>query len=199
MKKVLLLLLLPFSLAAQKNYIPAIREFMNGQHDYFHFNGNVLVAKGGNIIYQQALGYADYNTKRMLNDSSAFELASLSKQFTAMAIMILKEKKQLSYEDKVIKFFPDFPYDNITIRQLLTHTSGLPSYEDQFEKYWDHKKIAFNKDVLEMLKQRKDSLLFTPGSKWQYSNTGYAVLAAIIDKVGGMDYDKFMSKYIFQP
>lgn len=199
MKKILLLLLLPLSLAAQKNYIPALREFMTGQHDYFHFNGNVLVVKDGNIIYQQALGYADYNTKRMLNDSSAFELASLSKQFTAMGIMILKEKKQLSYDDLVIKYFPDFPYDNITIRHLLTHTSGLPAYEDQFEKYWDHKKIAFNKDVLEMLKQRKDTLFFTPGTKWKYSNTGYAVLAAIIDKVWGMDYDKFMMKYIFQP
>jgi CubicO group peptidase (beta-lactamase class C family) len=199
MKKLLLLLFLPFSLAAQKNYIPALREFMTGQHDYFHFNGNVLVAKGGNIIYQQALGYADYNSKRMLNDSSAFELASVSKQFTAMGIMILKEKKLLSYEDKVIKFFPDFPYDNITIRHLLTHTSGIPSYEDQFETHWDHKKIAFNKDVLEMLKQRKDTLFFTPGSKWQYSNTGFAVLASIIEKVSGMSYNDFMARNIFKP
>jgi CubicO group peptidase (beta-lactamase class C family) len=199
MKKILLLLLLPFSLAAQKNYIPALREFMTGQHDHFHFNGNVLVAKGGNIIYQQALGYADYNSKRMLNDSSAYELASLSKQFTAMGTMILKEKKQLSYEDKVIKFFPDFPYDNITIRHLLTHTSGLPSYEDQFEKHWDHKKIAFNKDVLEMLKQGNDTLFFTPGTKWKYSNTGYAVLAAIIEKVSGMSYNDFMAQHIFKP
>jgi CubicO group peptidase (beta-lactamase class C family) len=199
MKKILLFLLLPCSLAAQKNYIPALREFMTGQHAYFRFNGNVLYARNGNIVYQQSLGYADYNTKRMLNDSSVFELASLSKQFTAMGIMILKEKKQLSYEDKVIKYFPDFPYDNITIRHLLTHTSGLPSYENQFEKYWDHKKIAFNKDVMEMLKQRKDTLLFKPGSKWMYSNTGYAVLAAIIDKVLGMSYNDFMVKYIFQP
>src|SRR4249919_881547 len=114
MKKIIFLLLLPVALFAQKDYPALLREFMTGQHDYFRFNGNVLVAKGGNIIYQQALGYADYNSKRLLNDSSVFELASLSKQFTAMCIMILKEKKQLSYEDKVIKFFPDFPYDNIT-------------------------------------------------------------------------------------
>src|SRR5437773_7038293 len=122
---------------------------MTGQNKYFQFNGNILVAEKGKPVYQQALGYADYNTQRMLNDSSVFELASLSKQFTAMGIMILKEKRQLSYDDYVIKFFPDFPYDNITIRQLLTHTSGLPSYETQFEKYWDRKKIASNKDVLD--------------------------------------------------
>src|SRR6266404_4747568 len=177
MKKIILFLLLPCSLAAQKNYIPALMEFMTGQHDYFRFNGNILVAKNGNIIYQQALGYADYNTKRMLNDSSAFELASVSKQFTAMGIMILNEKRQLSYDNYVKDIFPDFPYGNISIRQLLTHTSGLPSYEDQFEKKWDREKIAFNKDLLEMLQQQKDTLFFKPGNKWKYSNTGYALLA----------------------
>src|SRR5450432_4266056 len=99
MKKIFLLFLLPLSLAAQKNYTPALREFMTGQHNYFRFNGNILVAKEGNIIYRQSLGYADYNTKRLLNDSSVFELASVSKQFTAMGIMILKERGLLSYDD----------------------------------------------------------------------------------------------------
>ena len=199
MKKIFFLLLLPVIASAQKDESQILKEFMQGQHAYFKFNGNVLVAKNGKIIYQQALGYADYNSKRMLNDSSVFELASLSKQFTAMGIMILKEKKQLNYDDKITKYFPDFPYDNITIRHLLTHTSGLPSYEDQFAKYWDHKKVAHNNDVLEMLKQRKDTLFFTPGTKWKYSNTGYVVLACLIDKIWGMDYNQFMMKYIFQP
>src|SRR5258706_5354883 len=93
MRKCLVLLILPVSLAAQ-NYSQLLQEYMTGQHKYFQFNGNILVAKNGSPIYQQALGYADYNSKRMLNDSSVFELASLSKQFTAMGIMILKEKKQ---------------------------------------------------------------------------------------------------------
>src|ERR1700684_3056961 len=128
MRKVLLLLLLPVSLIAQKDYSSLLKQFMTGQHDYFRFNGNILIAKRGIIIYKQDLGYADFNSKRPLNDSSVFELASLSKQFTAMGIMILKEKKLLSYDDNVKKFLPDFPYENITLRQLLTHTSGLPSY-----------------------------------------------------------------------
>lgn len=199
MRKLLLLLLLPFSLFAQKDYSSLLKQFMTGQHDYYRFNGNVLVAKGGNIIYQQDLGYADFNSKRPLNDSSVFELASLSKQFTAMGIMILKEKKLLEYSDNVTKIFPGFPYPAITIRQLLTHTSGLPSYEDQFEKKWDRKKIAFNKDIIEMLQQQKDTLFFTPGRKWQYSNTGYAMLASIIEKVSGQSYNDFMAKNIFQP
>jgi CubicO group peptidase (beta-lactamase class C family) len=199
MKKIILLLLLPVSLVAQKNYPLLLKQFMTGQHDYFRFNGNVLVAKGGNIIYQQDLGYADFNSKRPLNDSSVFELASLSKQFTAMGIMILKEKKLLDYDDNIKKFFPAFPYPAITIRHLLTHTSGLPGYEDQFEKKWDRKKIAFNKDIIEMLRQEKDTLFFKPGSKWKYSNTGYALLASIIEKASGMSYSDFMTKSIFQP
>ena len=198
MKKIVFFLFFPLGLCAQ-NYPDLLRQYMTGQNKYFQFNGNILVAKNGIPIYQQALGYADYNSKRMLNDSSVFELASLSKQFTAMGIMLLKEKRQLTYDDNVKKFLPDFPYDNITIRHLLTHTSGLPSYEEQFEKHWDHKKIAHNMDIVAMLKQANDSLLFTPGTKWKYSNTGYAILALIIDRAGGMDYNEFMSKNIFKP
>ncbi len=199
MKKIILFLLLPLSLMAQKDYSALLKQFMTGQHDYFRFNGNILVAKGGNIIYRQDFGYADFSSKRPLNDSSVFELASLSKQFTAMGIMILKEQKRLSYNDNVKKFLPGFPYDNITIRHLLTHTSGLPGYEETFEKKWDHRKIAFNKDIIEMLRQEKDTLFFIPGSKWKYSNTGYAVLAFIIEKVSGESYNDFMAKNIFQP
>jgi CubicO group peptidase (beta-lactamase class C family) len=199
MKKILLLLFFPLSLSAQKDLGALLKQFMTGQHDYFRFNGNILVAKGGNIIYQQALGYADFNSKRPLNDSSVFELASVSKQFTAMGIMICKERGLLSYDDNIKKFFPGLPYDNITVRNLLTHTSGIPSYEDQFEKKWDRKKIAFNKDVIAMLQQEKDTLFFKPGSKWQYSNTGFALLASIIEKVSGISYNNFMAKNIFQP
>jgi CubicO group peptidase (beta-lactamase class C family) len=199
MRKLLLILCVPVFVAAQRDYPVLLKQFMTGQHDYFRFNGNILVAKGGKIIYQQDLGYADFDSKRQLNDSTAFELASLSKQFTAMGIMILKEKGLLGFEDRVRTFLPDFPYERITIRQLLTHTSGLPSYEEQFEKNWDHKKIAFNKDVLEMLKQRKDTLLFSPGTKYKYSNTGYAVLASVIENRSGLSYKDFLATHIFKP
>lgn len=92
MKKILLILLLPLCVKAQKNYAVLLQQFMTGQHDYFRFNGNILAAESGKIIYQQSLGDADFNAQRNLNDSSVFELASVSKQFTAMGIMILKEK-----------------------------------------------------------------------------------------------------------
>ena len=199
MKKIILFLFFPLAMAGQRNYSHLLQQFMTGQHDYFRFNGNVLIARGGNIIYQQPLGWADFNSKRPLNDSSVFELASLSKQFTAMGIVMLKERHKLNYDDNLEKYFPDFPYDHITIRNLLTHTSGLPSYETQFENRWDHKKIAFNKDIINILQQAKDTLYFKPGSKWKYSNTGYALLALIIEKVSGMSYNDFMARNIFQP
>ena len=199
MKKILLLLFVPVFATAQKDHAKLLQEYMTGQNKYFQFNGNILVAEKGKPIYQQSLGFADYNTKRMLNDSSVFELASVSKQFTAMGIMILKDRKLLSYDNNIKKYFPHLPYDNITIRNLLTHTSGIPSYEDQFEKNWDRKKIAFNKDIIDMLSQRKDTLFFKPGTKWKYSNTGYALLASIIEKVSGMSYNDFMAVNIFQP
>lgn len=198
-KLFVLVLFYPFVVSAQNNYSQLLQQFMTGQHDYFRFNGNAMVIKHGKIIYQQALGFADYNTKRSLNDSSVFELASLSKQFTAMGIMICKEKGLLSYDDNIKKYFPGLPYDNITIRNLLTHTSGLPGYEEQFEKNWDRKKIAFNKDVIDVLEKLKDTLFFKPGIKWKYSNTGYVLLASIIEKVSGMSYTEFMKKNIFQP
>ena len=199
MRKLIAFVLFPFALAAQNSYQQKLQQFMTGQHDYFRFNGNAMVIKNGKIIYQQSLGYADYDTKSLLNDSSVFELASVSKQFTAMGIMICKERGLLSYSDNIKKFFPGLPYDNITVRNLLTHTSGLPAYEDQFEKNWDHKKIAFNKDIIDMLQKLHDTLFFKPGTGWKYSNTGYALLASIIEKVSGTSYNDFMAKNIFQP
>src|SRR5439155_4968326 len=128
--------------------------------------GNVLVAERGQVIYQKSFGYADYDTKRKLNDNSVFELASVSKQFTAMCIMILKEKGKLDYSDDVRKYISELPYEGITIKQLLTHTSGLSEYEGLFEKNWDHHKVAFNNDEIALLKQYQPSLLFKPGTSW---------------------------------
>jgi CubicO group peptidase (beta-lactamase class C family) len=199
MKKCLLLLLLPVSLFAQNDVSAPLQQFIRGQHDYFGFNGNVVVAKEGKVLYQDALGFASVEPKRMLNNNSVFELASLSDQFTAMSIMMCKEKGLLGYNENLKLFFPQFPYDNITIRNLLTHTSGLPNYEDQFKMFWDHGKIAANSDVVDMLEKRNDSLLFKPGTKYRNSNTGYVLLASIVEKVTGMSFSEFLARNIFKP
>jgi CubicO group peptidase (beta-lactamase class C family) len=199
MKKILVLLFMPLAVSAQQNTAQLLDEFIGGQAKYFRFNGNVLVADKGNIIFQKAFGFANYDTKRKLNNTSAFELASVSKQFTAMAILILKEKKLLTLEDSLRKFFPELPYQGITLRQLLTHTSGLPDYMDAMAKKWDHRKIAFNSDMIGFLAAEKPPVHFKPGEKWEYSNTGYAILSSIIEKVSGTSYHNFLAQHIFTP
>ncbi len=184
----------------QNPLVLSIDSIMNSAVDTAHFNGNVLVAKNGKIIYQKSFGLANYDTGDKLNDSSLFELASVSKQFTAMAIMMMKEKGKLSYDDDIRKYLPSIPYEGMTIRHLLTHTSGLPEYEQLFmPPKWDSTKIVFNKDIISLLAAEKPAVLFAPGEKWEYSNTGYALLASIIEQVSGKPYGEFLSENIFKP
>lgn len=194
-----LLLFFPLIGFSQNNVVTAIDSFMNGQANHFNFNGNILVAEKGTIIYQQAFGYADYSTKRRLSNQSVFELASVSKQFTAAGILLLKQKGQLQLSDSLRKFFPELPYTNITIQQLLNHTSGLPDYMNAMQAGWDVQKVAFNNDVIAVMAKKKLPVHFQPGEKWEYSNTGYMLLASIIEKVSGMSFNEFMATNIFQP
>jgi CubicO group peptidase (beta-lactamase class C family) len=150
------------------------------------FNGNILIAEKGKVIYKKSFGFSNETTKEKLNENSIFELASVSKQFTAMAIVILKEKGQLKYDDKISKYIPELKAYNITIRNLLNHTGGLPDYKEVMDSVFDKSKIATNKDVISIFAQLKPEVLFEPNTKWEYSNTGYALLASIIEKVSGM-------------
>lgn len=194
-----LMLLALNSLAQQTNYTDQLEAYMQAQVDVNRFNGNVLVAKNGQILYQKAFGYANYDTKTPLTLNSLFELASVSKQFTAMSILLLKEKGKLSLSDSLRKFFPELPYLGITIRHLLTHTSGLPDYEEAMAAKWNPKKVAFNADLIRFLAQEKPATLFRPGQKWVYSNTGYALLASIVEKVSGQPFAQFTAQRIFKP
>jgi CubicO group peptidase (beta-lactamase class C family) len=161
--------------------------------------GNVLIAEKGHVIYQSGFGLADEKTGRKLDSNSMFELASVSKQFTALAVAQLAEKKKLNYTDDLRSFFPELPYKGITILQLLHHTSGLPDYMELFDKYWDKTKIATNSDLITMLAKYKPEAIFAPGTKWEYSNTGYALLASVIEKASGMPYPGYLKKNIFIP
>ncbi|MCU7494445.1 MAG: beta-lactamase family protein [Ignavibacteria bacterium] len=177
-----------------------INQFFTERNRKGVFNGVVLFAEKGNIIYEKAFGYSDFRRKTPLTTNSVFQLASVSKQFTAFAIMLLKERGKLSYSDNVRKFFPSFPYEDITIRQLLTHSSGLPNYMYFANDYWpDKSKMMDNKDVIEMLERNLPQPYFRPGIRYFYSNTGYALLASIVEKASGMPFYRFMEKEIFKP
>lgn len=163
------------------------------------FNGVVLVAIGTQIIFEKAFGYRDYKTKDTLSVKAVFQLASVSKQFTAAAIMLLKQEGKLSFEDSIQKFFPDFPYKGITLRHLLTHHAGLSNYAYFCDKVWDRRKAIRNEEVLMLMGAQKPAPYFPPGRTFDYSNTGYIVLAAVVEKVSGMRFEEFMSERIFLP
>lgn len=164
------------------------------------FNGTVLVTKYDQVIYKGAFGYADFRSKDTLSTQTAFQLASVSKQFTAMAIMMLKEQGKLQYDDSVQQYIPGFPYKGITIRQLLTHRSGLSNYTYFSDKLWPDRKISMtNQDVLNLMAQHQPEVYHKPNTHFDYSNTGYCLLAAIVDKASGMPFATFMKKKIFEP
>ncbi|NOS94574.1 MAG: serine hydrolase, partial [Cyclobacteriaceae bacterium] len=193
------LLLVACGKEKQDNRLELLDKFMQGQAAYFKFNGNVLVAEKGNVIYQKSFGVRNFYTQELLNDTTVFELASVSKQFTAMGILLLEKQGKLKLTDSLRYYFPELPYNNISLHHLLTHTSGLPDYESTMYAKWDHQKIAFNNDMIRFLSQEKPLVHFKPGTKWEYSNTAYAILASIIEKVSGTTFKDFLAVNIFTP
>lgn len=162
-------------------------------------NGTVLIAKDGEILYKGAFGEADLDSKRKLKINSIFNLASVSKPITALGIMLLAQANKLSFDDPIEKWLPDIPYKGITVRQLLNHTSGLPDYLELFECHWNKSKIAVNQDLFELLIKYKPERLFKPNERMEYSNTGYVMLALIIEKVSGLSFAEYMKRNIFIP
>ncbi|HEY5823364.1 MAG TPA: serine hydrolase domain-containing protein [Cyclobacteriaceae bacterium] len=163
------------------------------------FSGVALVADHGKPLYHKAFGYRNFETKDPMDTATIFELASVSKQFTAVIIMMLKEEGKLSYDDPLEKYIPNLPYPGITIRHLLNHTSGLPAYEGVMDAHWDKTKVAGNEDNIEYLITYHPEKLFEPGEKYKYSNTGYMLLGSIIEKVSGKDFIEFINERIFTP
>jgi CubicO group peptidase (beta-lactamase class C family) len=165
-----------------------------------NFNGSLLIGKQNKIIYTNFSGYADYPNKIRLNKSSQFETASVSKQFTAIAVLILYQQGKLHLNDSIQKFIPDFPYRGITIHQLLCHRSGLPDYFKFAEKYHKDKNCLMTNDsLLNMMIVHLPVRLEIPDKGFEYSNTGYAILASIVERVSGMAFPEFVIHSIFEP
>ncbi len=163
------------------------------------FHGSVLVAKNGKLIFTKEYGYANFKSKSKIDKNSAFQLASVSKQFTATGIMILVEQGKIDLDDLITKYYTDFPYETITIRHLLNHTSGLPKYFWLAEHKWKKDHVPANSEMIDMMSEEKLPLFFTPGRTFDYSNTGYFVLASLIEKITGENYGDFIEKNIFEP
>ncbi len=164
------------------------------------FNGCVMVAKDGKPIYSAAFGYGNLTFKDTLTTQSSIQLASVSKTFTASAILLLAEQGFLSLDDSVQKFFPDFPYHGITIRLLLSHRTGLSDYT-YWDKYFTGTPTGYltNQSLMQLLVAKKPQVRCRPDHMFIYCNTNYAVLASIIENVTGISYKKFMHDVIFSP
>jgi len=204
MKKYFFLLTLAFlnftNVVAQSNKVARLDSLYTALYNSGIFNGNVLIAESGKTIFQKSYGLANEKTKVKLDSKTAFELASVSKQFTAMAIVFLNNQGKLSYSDDIAKHLPELSaYKGITIQNLLVHTGGLPDYMQFAGKHLDMAKIATNQDILNIMKEFTPKPVFEPGEKWQYSNTGYLILGSLIEKVSGKSFGVFLKENIFKP
>lgn len=189
----------PLSAAQQSQLIDSLIQKGHQSSYPFNFNGCVLAMKEDNVIYKNCFGNSNFETNTPLNDSSRILLASCSKQFTAMGILLLEAEGKLNLKDSIQQFFPDIPYHGITIENLLTHTSGLPDYMPLLKKYWDKTKIATNQDVIKLLEANYVQADTKPNTWFDYSNTGYVLLASIIEQVSGQTYGEFLQEHIFNP
>jgi CubicO group peptidase (beta-lactamase class C family) len=183
-----------------RRYHDAVNGFYDTNLISRGFNGAMLVAKNGRVVFEKYHGYFDLKKKDTLNEHSAFHLASVSKTFTAMAILKLADQGKLNLDDDVKLFFPNFPYDGITIRMLLNHRSGLPNYLYFMEQLgWDKKTYCDNTDVLDYLVKFKPPLTHLVNTHFSYCNTNYILLALIIEKAAGQTYAAFLQQIFFSP
>jgi len=168
---------------------------------------SVFVRRGRQTVFARGYGVREFGKNAKIDPQTNFRLASCSKQFTAMAVMLLVHDGKLRYEETLPEIFPDFPEygKSVTIRNLLNHTSGLPDYEtlmDEQErktgKHWSDKKQIQDSEVFALLKQA-NTAEFAPGTKWAYSNSGYVLLGLVVAKVSGQSFGDFLEKRIFAP
>jgi CubicO group peptidase (beta-lactamase class C family) len=205
------LLVAPLTLAAgraQENKLhPSIDNILSAVAANNQPGVAALVKKDGNVFFSKGYGLQKLGAAKKIDSRTNFRLASFTKQFTAMGIMLLVHDRKLRYDESLTEVFPDFPGygKNITIRNLLNHTSGLPDYEALMEKaekakgpLWSPEHQIRDREVLALLKHETTGK-FAPGTSWAYSNSGYVVLGAVIAEISGASYGEFLQARIFAP
>ena len=185
-----------------RHYKTEVERFVDSLIGNGRFNGSILVAKNGEVIYEKYSGYRNPRVKTdSISPSTPFHLASVSKTFTAMAILKLQEEGKLNINDEITKYFPGVPLPGVTIKSLLNHRSGIPNYVHYMERLgWDRNRQMTNQDVLDFIKARRNDIqIGPPDRRFSYSNTNYALLALIIEKVTGQTFPEFMRIAFFSP
>jgi CubicO group peptidase (beta-lactamase class C family) len=168
-------------------------------HERYDLNTNVMVNYKGHKLFEKAYGTTGPRSGEPLSSDDRYQLASVSKQFTAVAALMLVEDGKLDLSDTVQHHLPYFQYDRITVEQLLHHTAGLPNYMWAVEHHWDKDRPPYNHEVLKLMDSIDLNLYFRPGTSFFYSNTGYITLAQIVEEVSGQRFDSFLRQRVFQP
>ena len=179
--------------------VKKIRKLVQKQSRKGIFNGAVLVADYGNVIYEGVNGYSNFRKKEKLSIHSVFQLASTSKMFTAAAIMLLKQSKQLEYDDSVKKYIPLFPYPKVTIRNLLNHRSGIPRYMVVSDEFWPRDTMMTNEDMNDLMIEHCPESYYPPNYRFNYQNSNYAYLALIVERISHTSFQRFCRDSIFEP
>ncbi len=166
------------------------------------FNGAWLYAENGGIVSKGAFGFRDAEDKIPMTEDSIFEMASVTKMFTGTAIMLLARDDKLGLDDEFTKYFPEYPYKGVTIRHLLTHTSGMPDFdvEELVGPILDkEKRIPSNSEIIRLIREAGEAPACAPGEEYEYSDVNYMLLANVVEKVSGMKFEDFMKKNVFEP
>ncbi len=161
-------------------------------------SASILFSHQGDILYERAIGKVHPDKDDNITLSSSFNLASVSKQFTAMGIMLLENQGKLSFDLPVQVYLEEFTYPDITVRHLLNHTSGIADYMALVENHWQGDMFT-NNDLLTLFSEQQPELAFLPGEKFEYSNTGYVLLSAIIERISEQSFENFLQQQIFVP
>ena len=179
-------------------------EWIDGIYSHLHkrsgFAGAIVYTEKGKLIYKKGFGYSDIKAKENITTNSAFQLASVSKMFTATSIMILQERGLLDYDQDIRTYIPEFPYENITCRLLMNHRSGLSRYMSLAQDYWKDKRYPLtNADMLKLFVDHKPNTYFKPNNGFHYCNTNFALLANIVERISGQAFNIFVKENIFTP
>lgn len=181
-----------------KNIQAKIVDYINDYSKDYKFSGTILVAQGSNIIFDKAFGMADYDNNIPNKTGTVFEIASITKQFTAAAILMLQEKELLNIQDPISKYIPDYPNgDEIKIYNLLDHTSGIHDYVNSVESRGNEEHIYTLEELIELFKN--EPLDFDTGTEFEYSNSNYILLGYIIEKVSKKNYKEYIEENILKP
>lgn len=184
-----------------KRYKSEIEKFYENRINLDEFSGGFLVAKNGQIILEDYQGFSNYRNKEKISDKTPLHLASISKVLTAAVVLRFANEGKINLDDTFQKHFPEFPFEEVTIRTLLNHRSGIRNYAyfSDNDSIWDKSKDLTNQDVLEILNSKKIDLDFKTDTKFSYCNTNYTLLASLIEKISGQTYAQAMKNHLFEP